>query len=104
MLHHWHWDELSIALVAVKIADLYVEHYPTVHWQRISNPIKRRDTKPSLLAMFMGPSWGRQDPGVPHVGPMDLAIWDVYFHFPYWVVTWGRTVQAPSLPYIENSS
>ena len=23
----------------------------------------------------MGPTWGRQDPGGPHVGPMDLVIW-----------------------------
>ena len=23
----------------------------------------------------MGPTWGRQDPGMPHVGPMNLAIW-----------------------------
>ena len=23
----------------------------------------------------MGPTWGRQDPGRPHVGPMNLAIW-----------------------------
>ena len=34
----------------------------------------------SLIARFMGPKWGpsgdRQDPGGPHVGPMDLAIWD----------------------------
>ena len=25
----------------------------------------------------MGPTWGRQDPGWPHVGPMNFAIWDV---------------------------
>ena len=25
----------------------------------------------------MGPIWGRQDPGGPHVGPMNLAFWDV---------------------------
>ena len=25
----------------------------------------------------MGPTWGRQDPGGPHVGPMNLAIWGV---------------------------
>ena len=25
----------------------------------------------------MGPIWGRQDLGGPHVGPMNLAIWDV---------------------------
>ena len=24
----------------------------------------------------MGPIWARQDPGGPHVGPMDFAIWD----------------------------
>ena len=23
----------------------------------------------------MGPIWGRQDPGDPHVGPMNFAIW-----------------------------
>ena len=25
----------------------------------------------------MGPIWGRQDPGGPHVGPMNFAYWDV---------------------------
>ena len=24
----------------------------------------------------LGPIWGRQDPGGPHVGPMNLAIWE----------------------------
>ena len=46
------------------------------------------DTKPLLAASVgsrdpdskvhganMGPIWGRQDPGGPHVGPMNLAIW-----------------------------
>ena len=23
----------------------------------------------------MGPIWGRQDPGGPHVGPMNFALW-----------------------------
>ena len=23
----------------------------------------------------MGPVWGREDPGGPHVGPMNFAIW-----------------------------
>ena len=30
----------------------------------------------------MGPIWGRQDPGGPHVGPMNLAIWD---HLPAYI-------------------
>ena len=33
----------------------------------------------SQLARFMGPTWGRQDPGGPHVGPMNLALWDGLF-------------------------
>ena len=24
----------------------------------------------------MGPIWGRQDPGGPHVGPMNIVIWE----------------------------
>ena len=28
----------------------------------------------------MGPIWGRQDPGGPHVGPMNLAIWVSLIH------------------------
>ena len=24
----------------------------------------------------MGHTWGRQDPGGPHVGPMSLALWE----------------------------
>ena len=35
----------------------------------------------------MGPIWGRQDPGGPHVGPMDFAIWEelnaVYLRFKF---------------------
>ena len=27
----------------------------------------------------MGPIWGRQDPGGPHVGPMNLAIWGLKY-------------------------
>ena len=29
----------------------------------------------ALIARFMGPIWGRQDPGGPHVGPMNSVIW-----------------------------
>ena len=29
----------------------------------------------------MGPIWGRQDPGGPHVGPMDFVIWVYYSEF-----------------------
>ena len=28
----------------------------------------------------MGPIWGWQDPGGPHFGPMNFAIWDVPEH------------------------
>ena len=27
----------------------------------------------------MGPNWSRQDPDGPHVGPMNLVIWDIIY-------------------------
>ena len=24
----------------------------------------------------MGPTWGRQDPGGPHIGPVNFAVWE----------------------------
>ena len=32
----------------------------------------------------MGPIWGRQDPGGPHVGPMKFAIWEVAYQWYSW--------------------
>ena len=34
----------------------------------------------------MGPIWGRQDPGGPHVGPMNFAIWNICFRYKEWFV------------------
>ena len=37
------------------------------------------DTSPDskVHGAKMGPIWGRQDPGEPHGGPMNLAIWEL---------------------------
>ena len=48
---------------------------------------------------YMGPTWGSQDPGGPHVGPMNLAIREsmVYFmliivlYIWCWTVRWRKT-------------
>ena len=34
-----------------------------------------RDPDSKVHGANMGPIWGRQDPGGPHVGPMNFAIW-----------------------------
>ena len=31
----------------------------------------------------MGPIWGRQDPGGPHAGPMNFAIWVIIYNWPH---------------------
>ena len=31
----------------------------------------------------MGPIWGRQDPGGPHAGPMNFAIWETTSFYTY---------------------
>ena len=51
----------------------------------------------------MGPMWGRQDPGGPHIGPKNLAIWGVvpkhwlkmmilYYIFGESIYMWGTIV------------
>ena len=41
---------------------------------QIPTPYNRQGSKPTLITRFMGPTWGRQDPGGPHVGPMNFVI------------------------------
>ena len=42
------------------------------------NHVSKWATDSKTHGANMGPNWGRQDPGGPHVDPMNLAIWDVY--------------------------
>ena len=37
----------------------------------------------------MGPTWGRQDPGGPHVGHVNLAIWDDFIYVFGEMIYWG---------------
>ena len=43
----------------------------------------------------IGPIWGRQDPGGPHVGPMNFALGDVYrFTVFMWATLFCRFVEV----------
>ena len=59
-------------------------------------------------AAHMGPIWGRQDPGGPYVGPMNLAIWDLLILVDYSSVTslkWhgvGLVVSSVTHPIVRN--
>ena len=46
--------------------------------------IKHPDSK--VLGANMGPIWGRQDRGGPHVGPMNFVIWPLFNElcYTYW--------------------
>ena len=45
--------------------------HKAAQWDSIDTP----DSK--VHGANMGPTWGRQDPGGPRVGPMNIAIWDI---------------------------
>ena len=54
----------------------------------------------------MGPIWGRQDPGGPHVGPMNFAIWvSFYCHIVCSVLLlhWGLIKIVDSLQPFQNA-
>ena len=55
--------------------------YPPCYWGFVWNPCIFREQETVIDSKVhganMGAIWGRQDPGGPHVGPKDFAIWDV---------------------------
>ena len=62
----------------------------------------------SLIARFMGPTWGPQDPGEPQVGSMNFAIWVIHtLHALLWfvLVQYGlilpRLVRITSLVWVN---
>ena len=44
-------------------------------WWEISANVSGKYPDSKVHGASMGPIWGWQDPGGPHVGPMNLAIW-----------------------------
>ena len=54
-------------------------------------PCRNPDSK--VHGANMGPIWGRQDPGGPHVGPMNFVIWEG-FHV-HNVIMWCISFQDP---------
>ena len=55
----------------------YIEMPPDIQYAHFFNGWLYMDDFPESknYGANMGPTWGRQDPGGPHVGPMNLAIW-----------------------------
>ena len=81
------------------------------HYHRASKPINLKKHPPDskVHGANMGSIWGRQDPGGPHVGPMNLAIGahgygvsivSTLKHVFYQVstVAWGSNLQLYAMP------
>ena len=61
------WTDAGILLIGPSKTDLN----EIIHFH------SRKFEKFPLIARFMGPIWGRHDPGGPQMGPMNFAIWVV---------------------------
>ena len=66
---------------------LFAYYWPFVrgiHWWTEGSPSQRvtidvvnlNNPDSKVHGANMGPIWGQQDPGGPHVGPMNFAIWE----------------------------
>ena len=64
-------DINSDDFINTPMTSMRLQHYLISCREAIMNP----DSK--VHGANMGPIWGRQDPGGPHVGPMNFAIWVV---------------------------
>ena len=82
--HRCRWGELSLTSWVSK--------------PRLNSP----DSK--IHGANMGPIWGRQDPGGPHVGPMNFAIWVIGQHAHNWHLPYGQCMVTYSYNYsIKNN-
>ena len=46
--------------------------------QKSAHELKRNNPDNTVHGSNMGPTWVLSSPGGPHVGPMNLVIWDVF--------------------------
>ena len=60
----------NLSATMIRISNTFVT---LLHTCLFVNLINYPDSK--VHGANMGPIWGRQDPGGPHVGPMNIAIW-----------------------------
>ena len=54
---------------------LLVKEVPASGWTTPKGKAMDKYPDSKVHGANMGPIWGRQDPGGPHVGPMNFAIW-----------------------------
>ena len=64
---------LSIESNRISVHAVIQKFRNVMHWFCIVVVKNIPDSK--VHGVDMGPTWGRQDPGGPHVGPMNFAIW-----------------------------
>ena len=69
MLHPIHLSLLSIGIIEVDVFSISLFECGESPWQTYPES--------KVHGTNMGPIWGRQDPGGPHVGPIKFAIWVV---------------------------
>ena len=57
---------------------IYLRHV-VLYKMRLPSKTTTHTPDSKVHGTIMGPTWGRQDPGGPHVGPMNVAIWVTIF-------------------------
>ena len=60
----------------INTASFSRNEYRAVIRQTLDNLVWQQNPDSKVRGANMGPIWGRQDPGGPHVGPMNFAIWE----------------------------
>ena len=75
------WPLIREAFPCHDVIITSIERHYSIYWTSsqtrnfVSGPYINPDSK--VHGANMGPLWGRQDPGGPHVGPTNSAIWEV---------------------------
>ena len=71
-------------------------------WLQVIGDLLQSTLDSKVHGANMGPVWDRQDPGGPHGGPMNLAIWDVYLQYCWSVDNWPPSTVGLLLESIQK--
>ena len=79
--HCSHYDVIVMCYFSCSILMLFFNRplnlYNRLYWQNVFVWLNRVFPDSKVHGANMGPSWGRQDPGGPHDGHMNLTNWDL---------------------------
>ena len=108
---HWNWPGLLTYLLYQSHQEHLQHQVSILRYQSSCCMVRDARRKCSNMSnpdskvhgANMGPTWGGQDPGGPHVGPMNFAMWKLGYYFTYNVIIFNKKSRTKGHVFLRHS-